>query len=132
MRNKEPNKKKLFKLVVILSAATLYLGFVACVIAAILTDHVSNRIIDIIFAVILGAIPTIGLIYIHGIPDRVVRDYCKQAEKEYQLHKDDTDSDRIYLSGEQMYKFLNGEVISIEGHYPFTIDSLIDDWKKEN
>ena len=61
-----------------------------------------------------------------------MRRYCEEAEKEYQLHKNDKNSDRIYLTGEQMYKFIHGEVIDLQDGKtrPFSYKSVMEDKKR--
>lgn len=63
--------------------------------------------------IILVFIPSVVLYVLAQIPKYIIRQYCKRAEHEYQLHKNDKNSDRIYLTGEQAYRFIKGEVIDI-------------------
>ena len=82
--------------------------------------------------IILVFIPSVVLYVLHKIPQYIMRRYCEEAEKEYQLHKNDKNSDRIYLTGEQMYKFIHGEVIDLQDGKtrPFTYKSVMEDKKR--
>lgn len=82
--------------------------------------------------IILVFIPSVALYVLHKIPKYIMRRYCEEAEKEYQLHKNDKNSDRIYLTGEQMYKFIHGEVIDLQDGKtrPFSYKSVMEDKKR--
>ena len=78
--------------------------------------------------IILILLPSIALYILWKLPKYIIQDYCRQAEREYQLHKNDIDSDRIYLSGEQMRKFISGEVIDLKDGKtrPFSYRSIME------
>ena len=82
--------------------------------------------------IILVFIPSVCLYILGQMPKYIIKSYCDTAEREYQLHKNDKNSDRIYLTGEQMYKFIHGEVIDLKDGKtrPFSYRSLMEAKKR--
>ncbi len=77
--------------------------------------------------IILCFVPSVALYILAKLPGYIIRDYCRRAEKEYQLHKNDKDPERIYLTGEQMYRYIHGEVIDLKDGKtrPFSYKSIM-------
>lgn len=77
--------------------------------------------------IILALIPSVALYVLSQIPKYIINKKCEEAEREYQLHKNDKNPDRIYLTGQQMYDFIHGKVIDLDDGVtkPFSYETLM-------
>lgn len=110
----EPHQKKLRITVYTILSILFALGVLAIIFK------------PVILGIVLCFISLTAFYILWRLPKYIIRSYCEKAEKEYQLHKNDKDSNKIYLSGDQMYKFLNNEVVDLgPGTKPFRYEDVV-------
>lgn len=103
-----------------------FFGGLVCILAGIIDNTtIASKVLRIALGLVIMIPAIIAFWWIATMPKRIIRDYCEHAEEEYNRHKDDKDSNQVYLNGDQTYDFIMGNVVNVDGLAPFTFDEAI-------